>query len=66
MALEAGQLSLTLQFAQGLKDKDLFGKQDPYALITVGNQSFRSKTHTGNGTNLGMCCCYVIQLCLLQ
>jgi len=35
MALEAGHLTLNLQFAQGLKDKDLFGKQDP-----VGSHSF--------------------------
>lgn len=47
MALEAGQLTLTLQFAKGLKDKDLFGRQDPYAVISVGSQTFRSRTHTG-------------------
>lgn len=26
-AMEAGELTLTLEFAQGLKDKDLFGRQ---------------------------------------
>lgn len=27
----------------------LAGKQDPYAVITVGSKSFKSKVHTGGG-----------------
>ena len=52
MALDAGELTLTLEFAQGLKDKDLFGRQDPYCVITCGSQRFKSRTHTGNRTRL--------------
>lgn len=51
MALTAGELYLTLEFAQGLKDKDFFGKQDPYAIVSIGNQQYRSKTHTDGGRN---------------
>ena len=47
MALDAGELTLTLEFAHGLKDMDLFGRQDPYCIITCGAQRFKSKTHTG-------------------
>lgn len=51
MALEAGELRLTLQFAQGLKDEDWFGKQDPYCIIQCGSQKVRSRTHTDGGRN---------------
>ena len=51
MALDAGELTLTLEFAQGLKDKDLFGRQDPYCIVTVGAQRYKSRTHTDGGKN---------------
>lgn len=49
MTLEAGTLTVTLEFAQGLKDKDWFGRQDPYCLLTCGSQTFRSKVHEDGG-----------------
>lgn len=51
MALDAGELTVTLEFATNLKDKDWFGKQDPYCLLTVGGQTLRSKTATDGGKN---------------
>eukprot|EP00798_Chlamydomonas_sp_ICE-L_P005073 gene5073-34871_t len=49
MALDAGALKVTIETASGLKDKDLFGKSDPYALLKCGGQQFRSKTCKGGG-----------------
>lgn len=37
--------------ATNLKDKDWFGKQDPYCLLTVGGQTLRSRTATDGGKN---------------
>lgn len=51
MALDAGVLSLTVEFAQGLKDQDFFGRMDPYAIVTVGSQTYRTKTIKSGGTN---------------
>eukprot|EP00197_Chlamydomonas_leiostraca_P007216 CAMPEP_0202865554 /NCGR_PEP_ID=MMETSP1391-20130828/6227_1 /ASSEMBLY_ACC=CAM_ASM_000867 /TAXON_ID=1034604 /ORGANISM="Chlamydomonas leiostraca, Strain SAG 11-49" /LENGTH=341 /DNA_ID=CAMNT_0049545413 /DNA_START=102 /DNA_END=1127 /DNA_ORIENTATION=- len=51
MAQQPGVLTVQLLFAKDLKDGDLFGKQDPYAKLTVGNQTFRSKTHNRGGKN---------------
>ncbi|KXZ43576.1 hypothetical protein GPECTOR_86g369 [Gonium pectorale] len=51
MALEAGEMSLTVEYAKDLKDKDWFGKQDPYAMVRVGNQQFRTRTATDGGKN---------------
>eukprot|EP00195_Chlamydomonas_chlamydogama_P003395 CAMPEP_0202915720 /NCGR_PEP_ID=MMETSP1392-20130828/66461_1 /ASSEMBLY_ACC=CAM_ASM_000868 /TAXON_ID=225041 /ORGANISM="Chlamydomonas chlamydogama, Strain SAG 11-48b" /LENGTH=240 /DNA_ID=CAMNT_0049607859 /DNA_START=105 /DNA_END=827 /DNA_ORIENTATION=+ len=51
MALDAGELTLTLEFGQGLKDQDWFGKQDPYCIIKCGSQTYRSKTCTDGGKN---------------
>ncbi|KAL6753499.1 C2 domain-containing protein [Haematococcus lacustris] len=50
MALGAGRLTIKLEFAEGLKDKDWFGKQDPYAVLTCGSQQFRSRTCVDGGT----------------
>ncbi len=44
MALDAGELTLVLEFAQGLKDKDWFGKQDPYVILTCGGHTLKSRT----------------------
>lgn len=43
--LEPGELFVTLEWAQELKNCDLFKKQDPYVTLTVGKTSFKSKTH---------------------
>eukprot|EP00195_Chlamydomonas_chlamydogama_P000518 CAMPEP_0202919766 /NCGR_PEP_ID=MMETSP1392-20130828/76505_1 /ASSEMBLY_ACC=CAM_ASM_000868 /TAXON_ID=225041 /ORGANISM="Chlamydomonas chlamydogama, Strain SAG 11-48b" /LENGTH=347 /DNA_ID=CAMNT_0049613225 /DNA_START=146 /DNA_END=1190 /DNA_ORIENTATION=+ len=51
MALDAGELTLVLEFGQGLKDKEWFGKQDPYCIISIGTQSFKSKTCRDGGKN---------------
>lgn len=44
-------MSVTVQFAQGLKDGDWFGKQDPYAIVRCGGQQFRTKTAVDGGKN---------------
>ena len=31
------------------KDKDNFGKSDPYCVIIIGQQKQRTKTHSGAG-----------------
>lgn len=51
MALEAGTLQVTVEFAKDLADKDWFGKQDPYCLLSIGNQKVRSRTHIDGGRN---------------
>lgn len=47
--LDAGELLVTLEFAKGLKDMDLFGRQDPYCFVTCGGMRYRSKTNTNGG-----------------
>ncbi|KAG2439050.1 hypothetical protein HYH02_006578 [Chlamydomonas schloesseri] len=51
MALEAGFLSVTVEFAQHIKDADWFGRQDPYCIIRVGGQTFRTRTAVDGGRN---------------
>ncbi|KAG2439068.1 hypothetical protein HYH02_006595 [Chlamydomonas schloesseri] len=51
MALDAGVMSVTLEFAKDLKDADWFGKQDPYCIIRVGGQTFRTRTAVDGGRN---------------
>lgn len=51
MALEAGEIRFTLQFAKDLKDQDWFGKQDPYCVVECGAQKIRSRTHVDGGRN---------------
>ncbi|GIL80601.1 hypothetical protein Vretimale_15911 [Volvox reticuliferus] len=51
MALDSGLLTVTVEYAKDLKDKDWFGKQDPYAVLRVGGQAFRTKTHSNGGKN---------------
>ncbi len=36
---------------QDLKDRDVFGRMDPYAVVTCGGQRVRTKTHTDGGRN---------------
>jgi hypothetical protein len=45
------ELTVTLQRAEGLKDHDLFTKQDPYAIITCGARKQRSRVHKSGGSN---------------
>ena len=47
--LDAGELLVTLEFAKGLKDMDVFGRQDPYCFVTCGGMRYRSKTNTNGG-----------------
>ncbi|PNW76446.1 hypothetical protein CHLRE_11g467593v5 [Chlamydomonas reinhardtii] len=51
MALDAGVMSVTLEFAKDLKDADWFGKQDPYCIIRIGGQTFRTRTAVDGGRN---------------
>ncbi len=51
MALDAGVMSITIEFAKDLKDQDWFGKQDPYCQISVGGQRFRTRTAIDGGKN---------------
>ena len=51
MALSAGVIKVTVEYAKGLKDTDLFSKIDPYAVLKVGNQKFRTRTLQGAGTS---------------
>ncbi|KAG2439059.1 hypothetical protein HYH02_006586 [Chlamydomonas schloesseri] len=51
MALDAGVMAVTLEFAKDLKDSDWFGKQDPYCIIRVGGQTFRTRTAVDGGRN---------------
>ncbi|GLC64448.1 hypothetical protein PLESTF_000167100 [Pleodorina starrii] len=50
MSLQAGQLQCTVEFAKGLVDKEWFGKQDPYAILELGGQTYKTKTHRDGGT----------------
>lgn len=51
MALEAGELHFTLEYARNLKDEDWFGRQDPYCVVKCGGQSYRSRTQVDGGKN---------------
>ncbi|GJP63192.1 hypothetical protein CLOP_g20259 [Closterium sp. NIES-67] len=46
----SGVLELTVVGASGLKDKELFTKQDPYVVVEYGSQRFRTKTDKDGGT----------------
>ena len=49
MALDAGFIELTLEFASELKDVQWIGRQDPYCKIKIGNQEFKSRTAKDGG-----------------
>ncbi|PNH07195.1 Elicitor-responsive protein 3 [Tetrabaena socialis] len=49
MALDAGILRVTLQYAAEIKDCDWFGRQDPYCKLRVGGQERRSRTCIDGG-----------------
>jgi Ca2+-dependent lipid-binding protein len=38
-----------VEFAKDLKDRDWFGKQDPYCILALGSQKVRSRTHIDGG-----------------
>ncbi len=44
-----GHLELCLMRGEDLANVERFGKQDPYAVLTVGSRSVRSTTHTDGG-----------------
>ncbi|KAG2439061.1 hypothetical protein HYH02_006588 [Chlamydomonas schloesseri] len=46
-----GVLTVTVAFAQNLKDKQLFGRQDPYCVLRVGGQTARTRTASKGGRN---------------
>eukprot|EP00798_Chlamydomonas_sp_ICE-L_P025576 gene25576-11227_t len=49
MALEAGIMKVTVEFGQGLKDKDLFGKMDPYCILKCGGTTWKTRTAKAGG-----------------
>jgi hypothetical protein len=46
-----GKLTVTVNQANELRDMQSIGKQDPYALLKVGGESFKTKTHEDGGRN---------------
>ncbi|KAG1667632.1 hypothetical protein FOA52_001688 [Chlamydomonas sp. UWO 241] len=50
-AIKLGTLEVSLKTAQNLLEVDKLGKQDPYCVLTCGNYTHRSKTHTDAGAN---------------
>ncbi|PNW76448.1 hypothetical protein CHLRE_11g467595v5 [Chlamydomonas reinhardtii] len=51
MALEAGVLTVTVEAAHDLKDPEWVSRQDPYCVISVGGQTFRTRTAVDGGRN---------------
>ncbi|GLI61340.1 hypothetical protein VaNZ11_003701 [Volvox africanus] len=51
MALDAGNLRVTLHYAKDIKDCDWFGRQDPYVRLRVGSQEKRSRVCRDGGRN---------------
>eukprot|EP00798_Chlamydomonas_sp_ICE-L_P016210 gene16210-22374_t len=49
MALEAGTVKVTFEFGKGLKDKDIFGKMDPYCVLKCGGTTLRTSTAKRGG-----------------
>eukprot|EP00004_Rigifila_ramosa_P004017 TRINITY_DN143_c0_g1_i8.p1 TRINITY_DN143_c0_g1~~TRINITY_DN143_c0_g1_i8.p1 ORF type:complete len:295 (-),score=52.98 TRINITY_DN143_c0_g1_i8:298-1140(-) len=45
----SGRLQIQIVEGRNLRDKDLFGKMDPYVIVQLGNQKFRTKTHKNGG-----------------
>lgn len=48
--MAAGWLDVTVMSARDLKDTEVFGFQDPYAVVQYGHQTHRSKTHKDGHT----------------
>ncbi|KAG2432133.1 hypothetical protein HXX76_009059 [Chlamydomonas incerta] len=51
MALDCGLLTVTVEAARDLKDPEWVGRQDPYCVIRVGGQTFRTRTAVDGGRN---------------
>ncbi|KAG2439060.1 hypothetical protein HYH02_006587 [Chlamydomonas schloesseri] len=51
MALDSGTLTVTVEAAYDLKDPEWVGRQDPYCVIRVGGQTFRTRTAVDGGRN---------------
>eukprot|EP00898_Chlorokybus_atmophyticus_P001825 jgi/Chlat1/2643/Chrsp178S02481 len=48
--MPAGTLEVTLHSANGLKDTETLGRQDPYAIVALNKTRFRTRTATDQGT----------------
>mmetsp|Transcript_24934 Transcript_24934/g.69534 ORF Transcript_24934/g.69534 Transcript_24934/m.69534 type:complete len:142 (-) Transcript_24934:480-905(-) len=46
-----GRLDVTVASAQGLKETEVLGKQDPYAVVTIGATKHKTKVHKNGGEN---------------
>lgn len=46
-----GKLTLTIHKARDLKDVETFGKQDPYCVIQIGSEQFKTKVISNGGKN---------------
>lgn len=51
MALEAGTLSVTVNFANNLKNHDFLSKQDPYCILRCGGNTLRTSIAHGAGSS---------------
>ncbi|GIL42548.1 hypothetical protein Vafri_505, partial [Volvox africanus] len=51
MTIKSGIMNITVEFAKDLKSGDWFGKQDPYCILRVGGQTFRTHTVKCGGRN---------------
>ncbi|GIL89071.1 hypothetical protein Vretimale_16202 [Volvox reticuliferus] len=51
MSLAPGVLSVTVEFAKDIKNRAWIGRQDPYCILRVGNQTFRTRTAVDGGRN---------------
>ncbi len=49
--MASGTLQVLLRSATSLKDVALFGKQHPYAMLSCGDCTVRSRTHQNGGTS---------------
>ncbi|GIL82549.1 hypothetical protein Vretimale_12006, partial [Volvox reticuliferus] len=51
MALCPGVVSVTIEFAEGLKDHDFIFRQSPYCIVSVGAQTYRTQVASQGGRN---------------
>ncbi|GLI70674.1 hypothetical protein VaNZ11_015613 [Volvox africanus] len=51
MALCPGVVSVTIEFAEGLKDHDFIFRQSPYCIVSVGAQIYRTQVASQGGRN---------------
>ncbi|GIL42516.1 hypothetical protein Vafri_466 [Volvox africanus] len=51
MALCPGIVSVTIEFAEGLKEHDFIFRQSPYCTLSVGAQTYRTQVASKGGRN---------------